>query len=185
MATLAAIQKQIAELEKKAEAIRRSEVAAAVAQIRSLVERYGLSAADVGLTGKAAKSPKVRANVSARKPAGVPKYQNPKTGRTWTGVGKPPAWIAGKKNREAFLINGADSPPTARAEPAAKLPTAKKAGATATVKGQRAAKSAEAAGKSQVASPTRAARKAKVAGAANTAAVVAAGESMPEAASAG
>ncbi|WP_159912213.1 H-NS family nucleoid-associated regulatory protein [Pantoea sp. 18069] len=31
------------------------------------------------------------------------KYLDEKTGATWTGRGKPPAWIAGK-NREDFLI---------------------------------------------------------------------------------
>jgi DNA-binding protein H-NS len=31
------------------------------------------------------------------------KYLNPKTGDTWTGRGKPPAWIQGK-DREQFLI---------------------------------------------------------------------------------
>ncbi|MFP3741092.1 H-NS family nucleoid-associated regulatory protein, partial [Burkholderia sp. SIMBA_019] len=31
------------------------------------------------------------------------KYQDPKTGNTWSGRGKPPKWIVGK-NRERFLI---------------------------------------------------------------------------------
>lgn len=31
------------------------------------------------------------------------KYRDEKSGATWTGRGKPPAWIAGK-NREDFLI---------------------------------------------------------------------------------
>lgn len=33
----------------------------------------------------------------------APKYRDPVTGQTWTGRGKPPAWIAGK-DREQFLI---------------------------------------------------------------------------------
>ena len=33
----------------------------------------------------------------------TPKYRDEKSGATWTGRGKPPAWIAGK-NREDFLI---------------------------------------------------------------------------------
>jgi len=36
---------------------------------------------------------------------GVPKYGDPKTGKTWTGRGKPPAWIAGVKNRDPYLID--------------------------------------------------------------------------------
>lgn len=46
--------------------------------------------------GKAAKASTV----------GVPKYRDAKTGKTWTGRGKPPAWIAGVKDRIAYLIDG-------------------------------------------------------------------------------
>jgi DNA-binding protein H-NS len=35
----------------------------------------------------------------------VPKYRDPKTQKTWTGRGKPPAWIAGVADREPFLIS--------------------------------------------------------------------------------
>jgi DNA-binding protein H-NS len=33
----------------------------------------------------------------------VPKYRDPETGKTWSGRGNVPAWIAGK-DRDAFLI---------------------------------------------------------------------------------
>ncbi|EDS82163.1 H-NS histone family protein [Burkholderia pseudomallei S13] len=33
----------------------------------------------------------------------VPKYRDPKTGATWSGRGREPGWIKGKK-RERFLI---------------------------------------------------------------------------------
>ncbi|MET3625168.1 H-NS histone family protein [Burkholderia ambifaria] len=39
----------------------------------------------------------------------VPKYRDPATGKTWSGRGRVPAWIAGK-DRTAFLIE--DAPPT-------------------------------------------------------------------------
>ncbi|MGD7248155.1 H-NS family nucleoid-associated regulatory protein, partial [Ralstonia pseudosolanacearum] len=32
----------------------------------------------------------------------VPKYRDPKTGATWTGRGRAPAWIG--KNRDKYLI---------------------------------------------------------------------------------
>ena len=35
---------------------------------------------------------------------GVAKYRDPKTGKTWTGRGKPPGWIAGVKSRAPYLI---------------------------------------------------------------------------------
>ncbi|WP_410908026.1 H-NS family nucleoid-associated regulatory protein, partial [Priestia sp. SIMBA_032] len=34
-----------------------------------------------------------------------PKYQDPKTGATWSGQGRPPAWISEAKNRDDFLID--------------------------------------------------------------------------------
>ncbi len=33
----------------------------------------------------------------------APKYRDPETGKTWTGRGVAPKWIAGK-DREAFVI---------------------------------------------------------------------------------
>ena len=43
-------------------------------------------------------------NATVRKGAAVAKYRNPKTGETWSGRGRSPAWLAGK-NRERFLID--------------------------------------------------------------------------------
>jgi hypothetical protein len=37
--------------------------------------------------------------------AGVAKYRDPKTQKTWTARGQPPAWIAGVKDRDAYLIS--------------------------------------------------------------------------------
>jgi DNA-binding protein H-NS len=33
-------------------------------------------------------------------------YSNPKTGATWSGRGRAPAWIANAKNRDRFLVDG-------------------------------------------------------------------------------
>jgi len=33
----------------------------------------------------------------------TPKYQDPKTGKTWSGRGREPSWIKGKR-RDRFLI---------------------------------------------------------------------------------
>jgi hypothetical protein len=35
------------------------------------------------------------------------KYLNPKTGETWSGWARPPAWIKDVKDRTKFLIHGA------------------------------------------------------------------------------
>jgi DNA-binding protein H-NS len=36
-----------------------------------------------------------------------PKYRDPETGTTWTGMGHAPSWIANAKDRTPFLIDGA------------------------------------------------------------------------------
>lgn len=129
MATLAGIHKQIADLQKQAEAIRKTEAAAAAAQARDLIAKHQLTADDLGLglgkkagkrVGKLAGTP---ATSSRRKPAlaktaGVPKYRDPKSDKTWTGTGKPPGWIADAKNRSKFLID-AEAAPAAMPAPAA------------------------------------------------------------------
>jgi len=104
MATYAEIKKQIADLEKQAEKLRQAEIKEAVGKVKELISRYQLTAEDIGLSGSA----KVRsARRKGKKPvaAGEPKYRDPATGKTWTGVGKPPSWIAGAKSRDDFLIN--------------------------------------------------------------------------------
>lgn len=100
-----AVKAQIEKLEKQAESMRHTEIRKVVAEMKKTITEYGLTASDLGL----AKGPGRRAG--ARQPrraatVGVAKYRNPATGDTWTGHGRPPAWIAGAKDREAFLIDG-------------------------------------------------------------------------------
>jgi DNA-binding protein H-NS len=58
---------------------------------------HGLTVADLSQTRTAGKAGKT----SGKKVAA--KYRDPETGKTWTGRGVAPKWIAGK-DREAFLI---------------------------------------------------------------------------------
>ena len=44
----------------------------------------------------------------ARSGAGVAKYRDPRSGKTWTGFGRAPDWLATAKNRNAFLIAPGD-----------------------------------------------------------------------------
>jgi len=121
MATLAAIQKQIATLERQAEAIRKSEAKVAAATVRQLIAQHQLSIEEIGLAGRAAKQVSAKAGGSlkrkpaAAKPAGVPKYRDPKSGKTWTGTGKPPKWIASAKSRDKFLIAASTATATSTA----------------------------------------------------------------------
>lgn len=123
MKSYQAVKAEIAKLERRAEALRRRELKAVIAQIRKTMEQYGLSAADLG---NAKGRPGRRA---ATRAVAAPKYRDPASGQTWSGRGRPPAWIAGAKDRDAFLIGAA---PAAKARPARK--GAAKAGSKAGAK---------------------------------------------------
>jgi DNA-binding protein H-NS len=66
----------------------------------------------------------------------APKYQDPKSGATWSGRGRAPAWLAGAKDRSRFLIaEAATTASTAKAKAgkAAPAKTAPKTTAAKTV----------------------------------------------------
>ena len=127
MKTYQAVRAQIAKLEKEAEELRRQELKTIVAQVRQVIADYGLTAADLGLGGARAVVGRKRAGAKARAAsAGVAKYRDPKTGQTWTGHGRPPAWFAGAKNRDAFLIDAPAAAPAAKKRAAKAAPAAKK-----------------------------------------------------------
>lgn len=90
--------KQREALEQQISEARRRELSDAVAQVRSLVAEYGLTAQDVFPAGRSSSR---AASTSGTKVA--PKYRNPATGQTWTGRGKAPKWIQ-NENREQFAI---------------------------------------------------------------------------------
>ena len=117
MATLSDIKKQIASLEKQAAALLKEAASEAAKKAAALIKQHGLTAADVGLAPKPGKAATVKKAVAkgkpkpaAAKPAGVPKYRDPKSLKTWTGNGKAPGWIAAAKNRDKFLIAKDDWP---------------------------------------------------------------------------
>jgi DNA-binding protein H-NS len=106
MTTYADVKKQIAQLEKKAADLRKVEVSKAVANIREQMAQYELTVEDIAPVKSSAKgkAPTRSPKVKVGKPA---KYMDPKTGKTWTGHGKAPAWIAvatKKGRRDDFLI---------------------------------------------------------------------------------
>ena len=105
----AQIKSDIAKLEKEAAALREGETTKVVAQIKESIATFGLTVEH--LFGRGAKALKTVAGKSlgsgkaTRKGAGIPKYRHPKTGKTWTGFGKAPGWIATARNRDKFLID--------------------------------------------------------------------------------
>lgn len=97
MSQYAELKAQIAKLQAQADEARRTELDNVIEEIRSKIAEYGLTAQDLGFAVAA------RRGRPPKKAPLPPKYQDPKSGNTWSGRGKPPKWIAGK-NRERFLI---------------------------------------------------------------------------------
>ncbi|VWC71259.1 DNA-binding protein [Burkholderia lata] len=97
MATYKDLKAQMDALAEQAEAARLAEFRAIVDDIRTKVAEYGITEKDVF---------GVRRGRMARKPAAPveAKYRDPKTGATWSGRGRAPAWIKEAKNRNRFLI---------------------------------------------------------------------------------
>ncbi|OYU45431.1 MAG: histone [Burkholderiales bacterium PBB4] len=110
------IQKQIGKLQLEAAALLAKGRREAISKINALLKDFPLTAADLtfgaaapGKRSRAAGKPQGSA-ASKRANAGAPRYQDPATGKTWTGRGKPPTWIQDAADRNAFLIASAGLP---------------------------------------------------------------------------
>jgi len=131
MSKLTALKKQIATLQAQAERIAKEEASSALAKVKQIMADFNLTIEHLTatVTGKpAAKKATVKAATKV-KTASVAKYADPKTGKTWSGFGRAPGWIAGAKNREAFLVDKSGiktAEPAVRAPAAAKKATGKK-----------------------------------------------------------
>lgn len=137
---LTSIRKQIAALEERAKDLLRAQNGKVIAKIKALIDKHSLTAEDLGFaTGTASKATQgakrgAAASGTSRATAtiGVPRYRDPRSGKTWTGRGKPPAWIV-SKDRTRFLIDEADAStapakkPRKAAKKVAKAGAAKKA----------------------------------------------------------
>jgi DNA-binding protein H-NS len=117
MPTIEQLRVKISKLQIQADALIAKKMQAAVDQIRKLMIEHGLTTEDIeeqakvrrdakALKGSAPKNPlKTRRKAAASLPGkGAPKYLHPKTGATWTGHGRAPAWIALVRDRSKFLI---------------------------------------------------------------------------------
>lgn len=119
MATYKRLKDQIAALEKRAEQQRKVEAAKVIVEIKALISRFDLRVDDlfeILPTAETVVDSAIPASVGAmiatqskptapeRKAKVSPaKYMDPKTQKTWSGHGKPPAWISQGK-RDDFLI---------------------------------------------------------------------------------
>jgi DNA-binding protein H-NS len=115
-------------LQAQAEALIASKSQSALNKIRQLMAEHGLTTADIDAHGGTVKAGAKRGPKPGFKRAGKsaaaapggrvatqakgklpPKYLNPKTGETWSGYARPPAWIKDVKDRTRFLIEGASA----------------------------------------------------------------------------
>lgn len=92
------------ELRKQLETERKGERTQTITEIKELIKSYELTATDLGFSGKGA----AKRGVGDKRNVVAPKYQDPDSGKTWTGRGKSPSWLsaqlaAGRK-KEDFLI---------------------------------------------------------------------------------
>lgn len=115
MRTYKVIQAEIADFEVEIERLRKEakeaqarETGDARKKIAELMKASGLTAEDVLNWRTVDKSKVVAGNFGEKKPKIVrkPKYQDPASGKTWSGSGRSPLWFD-VNDREKFLIKAA------------------------------------------------------------------------------
>lgn len=166
MATLEQIQARMKKLQVQAEALIARRAQAALDQIRELMLKHGLTTEDIEAKAKARRE-RVKAasgrvvngkiKAAATKGKLPPKYRDPKTGATWSGHARPPAWIKNVKDRSKFLLDAAsaaaDTAVVAKAKVATKKTAAKKTAVKKVVAKKVASAKKAAAGKSAAGKP--------------------------------
>ena len=107
MATLNALKRKIAALEAQVERVTKAEIGVAIAKIRRLMGEYGVTVEHLMDGARHSRSPASKKSVEPKTSKGTKpaKYRDPKSGATWSGLGRIPAWIAKAKSRDAFLID--------------------------------------------------------------------------------
>lgn len=112
MSTLSQLQQQIKEAEAKVNELRlkldeerKNEKTQAIATARALIKAHDLTAQELGFSTK---SPPKHAAQDDRRMTVAAKYKDPVSGKTWTGRGKTPAWLAihlaAGRTRQDYLI---------------------------------------------------------------------------------
>ncbi|MDP9995170.1 DNA-binding protein H-NS [Variovorax boronicumulans] len=111
--TFLQVQKQIEELQKEAEQLRRKEADGVRSRIKEAIAVYGFTAAELGFGKTSDPAPKVKKGAAkktngtkkaAPAAAGAPKFKD-EQGNVWSGRGPRPAWFkaaleAGKSAEE-------------------------------------------------------------------------------------
>jgi DNA-binding protein H-NS len=118
MRTLEQIQEKLAILQSQAEKLIVQKSQIALDSIRALMLEHGLTIEDIEVKAKEkrevaasqraiVKTANASPTKDLRKGPFPVKYFDPKTGRSWTGRGRAPAWLATTRSKNKFLVNGA------------------------------------------------------------------------------
>lgn len=106
MATIEKVQAQIMKLQARADALVAKQSSGVIETIRDLMSKHGLTTADIDAhVGGKQRGAKTGGKKSAANNASTV-YLDPKTGATWSGRGRAPAWISKVKDRSKFLVGG-------------------------------------------------------------------------------
>jgi DNA-binding protein H-NS len=104
--TLEQIQARLKKLQAQADAIVVKQSSTVLETIRGLMEKHGLTTADIDAhVGSKKRGPKADSKTVVKAAQSVAKYRDPKSGATWSGHGRAPGWIANVKNRRTFLVD--------------------------------------------------------------------------------
>ena len=94
------------ELRKQQEVQRRGERTQVIASVKEMIKKYELTASDLGFASKSSG----KRGTGDKRNIVAPKYQDPESGKTWTGRGKSPAWLSAQltagRDKQEFLIQG-------------------------------------------------------------------------------
>jgi DNA-binding protein H-NS len=90
MTTLQEIQKQITELQQKAQAMVQAQRQPIIDKMKEEIKTYGITASELGFKGKRGRKPSTSEATTEKTPV-APKYR--KGENTWTGRGRAPTWI--------------------------------------------------------------------------------------------
>lgn len=191
MGSLEQIQARMKKLQAQADALISKRSRAVLDDIRALMDQHNLTTADIdahqssparrgrprGAASQSSPVPKQASSKSSSPAASkgkLPaKYRNPKTGQTWSGWARPPAWIAKVKDRTKFLIDASSAEESSVARERA---TIKRAASQPAVKKRVSAKASA----SSASAPTRSVTPAKVPGDSKPVATKAARKASPK-----
>ena len=95
---------KLTELRKQQDTERKGERTQAIAAAKELIKNHDLTASELGLSGKGS----AKRVTGDKRNVVAPKYQDPVSGKTWTGRGKSPAWLSAElaagREKQEFLI---------------------------------------------------------------------------------